>query len=282
MNYQRIPKSSGRQRYEPAHQSMAANCPTPASCWAATPWCCGHRWVVAVPAPIFGYNNPLPLGMDSHIAAVALFGNGTRKVPARCRPSARSTATRRSTCAPPTTPSATTTSTPNTWVDNWPARQYAAYVDAGLVDRPLRSSPPGCSRVDDAAEARAAEERQSHPVESTTPPRHGRPRSETITPSSRRRRRGTRRPRSETITPSSRRRRRGTRRPRSGLAEAPQIARDGHPRPEFIVRWMVHTDQRQAAGRRSGEIAGALSGQQRCAPIGFVSAGPTARDRTDQ
>jgi DNA gyrase subunit A len=36
--------------------------------------------VMAVPAPIFGYDNPLPLGMDSHIAAVALFGNGTRKV----------------------------------------------------------------------------------------------------------------------------------------------------------------------------------------------------------
>ena len=35
--------------------------------------------VLAVPAPLFGFDNPLPLGSDGHIAAVALFGNGTQR-----------------------------------------------------------------------------------------------------------------------------------------------------------------------------------------------------------
>lgn len=36
--------------------------------------------VLAVPGPVFGFKSPLPLGSDDHIAAVTLFGNGTRKV----------------------------------------------------------------------------------------------------------------------------------------------------------------------------------------------------------
>jgi cutinase len=36
--------------------------------------------VVAVTQPSFGFKNPLPPGMDQHIAAVALFGNGTQRV----------------------------------------------------------------------------------------------------------------------------------------------------------------------------------------------------------
>ncbi len=34
--------------------------------------------VLAVPFDFFGFTNPLPPGMDQHIAAVALFGNGSR------------------------------------------------------------------------------------------------------------------------------------------------------------------------------------------------------------
>jgi cutinase len=36
--------------------------------------------VVAVTKPGFGFSNPLPPGMDQHVAAVAMFGNGTRRV----------------------------------------------------------------------------------------------------------------------------------------------------------------------------------------------------------
>lgn len=36
--------------------------------------------VIAVTQPSFGFKNPLPPGMDQHVAAVALFGNGTQRV----------------------------------------------------------------------------------------------------------------------------------------------------------------------------------------------------------
>ncbi len=36
--------------------------------------------VVALNRPGFGYTEPLPANMDQHIAAVALFGNGTQRV----------------------------------------------------------------------------------------------------------------------------------------------------------------------------------------------------------
>jgi hypothetical protein len=36
--------------------------------------------VIAVTKPGFGFNDPLPPGLDQHVAAVALFGNGTRRV----------------------------------------------------------------------------------------------------------------------------------------------------------------------------------------------------------
>jgi cutinase len=36
--------------------------------------------VLAVPTPVFGFTSPLPPGSDEHIAAVALFGNGTQWV----------------------------------------------------------------------------------------------------------------------------------------------------------------------------------------------------------
>ena len=36
--------------------------------------------VLAAPIGAFGFDSPLPPGMDQHIAAVALFGNGTQRV----------------------------------------------------------------------------------------------------------------------------------------------------------------------------------------------------------
>jgi cutinase len=91
--------------------------------------------VVAVPSPIFGYDNPLPLGMDSHIAAVALFGNGTRKVLGPVSAISPLYGDKTIDLCTPDDPICNNNLDPNTWVDNWPAHQYDAYVGAGLVDQ---------------------------------------------------------------------------------------------------------------------------------------------------
>lgn len=91
--------------------------------------------VVAVPAPIFGYSNPLPLGMDDHIAAVALFGNGTRKVLGPVSAISPLYGDKTIDLCTADDPICNNNLDPNTWVDNWPAHQYAAYVNAGLVDQ---------------------------------------------------------------------------------------------------------------------------------------------------
>jgi len=91
--------------------------------------------VLAVPSPVFGYSNPLPLGMDDHIAAVALFGNGTRKVLGPVSAISPLYGDKTIDLCTADDPICNDNLDPNTWVDNWPAHQYAAYVDAGLVDR---------------------------------------------------------------------------------------------------------------------------------------------------
>ena len=62
-------------------QYMAANCPNTRqvlggySLGAAV-----TDIVLGAPTPMFGYNNPLPPSANDHIAAIALFGNGTQSV----------------------------------------------------------------------------------------------------------------------------------------------------------------------------------------------------------
>jgi cutinase len=117
-------------------QYMAANCPDTRlvlggySLGAAV-----TDVVVAVPAPVFGYNNPLPLGMDHHIAAVALFGNGTRKVLGPVSAISPIYGDKTIDLCTSNDPICNDNLDPNTWVDNWPAHEYDAYVDAGLVDQ---------------------------------------------------------------------------------------------------------------------------------------------------
>lgn len=117
-------------------QSMAANCPNTRlvlggySLGAAV-----TDVVVAVPAPIFGYENPLPLGMDDHIAAVALFGNGTRKVLGPVSAISPLYGDKTIDLCTADDPICNNNLDPNTWVGNWPAHQYDAYVDSGLVDQ---------------------------------------------------------------------------------------------------------------------------------------------------
>ncbi|EUA52691.1 cutinase family protein [Mycobacterium xenopi 3993] len=62
--------------------------------------------VLAAPGPMLGFTNPLPPGADEHIAAVALFGNGTQWV-GRSPPSTRSTTTGPLSCVTAPTRSAT-------------------------------------------------------------------------------------------------------------------------------------------------------------------------------
>lgn len=117
-------------------QSMAANCPNTRlvlggySLGAAV-----TDVVVAVPSPIFGYENPLPLGMNDHIAAVALFGNGTRKVLGPVSAISPLYGSKTIDLCTADDPICNNNLDPNTWVDNWPAHQYAAYVNSGLVDQ---------------------------------------------------------------------------------------------------------------------------------------------------
>lgn len=84
--------------------------------------------VVAVTKPGFGFTNPLPPGVDQHVAAVALFGNGTRRVlgpvPDFSPAFAGKTIDQ---CAPgdPICSSGT----------NWPSHLQPSYLSSGLVDQ---------------------------------------------------------------------------------------------------------------------------------------------------
>lgn len=117
-------------------QSMAANCPDTRlvlggySLGAAV-----TDVVLAVPAAIFGYTNPLPLGMNDHIAAVALFGNGTRKVFGPVSDIIPLWGGKTIDLCTNDDPVCNDNLDPETWADNWPAHQHAAYIDSGLVDR---------------------------------------------------------------------------------------------------------------------------------------------------
>ncbi len=117
-------------------QSMASNCPNTRlvlggySLGAAV-----TDVVVAVPAPVFGYTNPLPLGMDDHVAAVALFGNGTRKVLGPVSDLSPLYGDKTIDLCTDNDPVCNDNLDPNTWAGNWSAHQLAAYVDSGLVDQ---------------------------------------------------------------------------------------------------------------------------------------------------
>jgi cutinase len=62
-------------------QQMVANCPnTRLVLGGYSLGAAAADVVVAMNRPGFGYTDPLPPNMDQHIAAVALFGNGTQRV----------------------------------------------------------------------------------------------------------------------------------------------------------------------------------------------------------
>jgi cutinase len=110
-------------------QSMAKHCPqTREVLGGYSLGAISADLVIAETKPAFGFNNPLPPGADQHVAAVALFGNGTRRVlgpvPDFSPAFAGKTIDQ---CAPgdPICSSGT----------NWPSHLQPSYLGSGLVDQ---------------------------------------------------------------------------------------------------------------------------------------------------
>jgi cutinase len=89
--------------------------------------------VVAAPIAAFGFNNPLPPGSDQHIAAVALFGNGTQWVgpitnfnPVYADRTIDLCHGTDPICNP---------ADPHTWQENWPQHSGNLYISDGMVNQ---------------------------------------------------------------------------------------------------------------------------------------------------
>jgi len=89
--------------------------------------------VMAAPGPMFGFTNPLPPGADQHIAAIALFGNGTQWVGpiANFNPIY---ADRTIDLCHGTDPICNPAD-PHTWQDNWAQHAGNLYISAGMVNQ---------------------------------------------------------------------------------------------------------------------------------------------------
>jgi cutinase len=89
--------------------------------------------VLAVPFNAFGFDSPLPEGTDQHIAAVALFGNGSQWVGpiTNFNPIYNDRTIELCHGADPVCNPAD----PNTWKENWPQHLASAYIDAGMANQ---------------------------------------------------------------------------------------------------------------------------------------------------
>nr|BBX76652.1 putative cutinase cut2 [Mycobacterium florentinum] len=89
--------------------------------------------VLAAPIGAFGFDSPLPAGMDQHIAAVALFGNGSQWVGpiTNFNPTYNDRTIELCHGADPICNPAD----PNTWKENWPQHLAGAYIDAGMANQ---------------------------------------------------------------------------------------------------------------------------------------------------
>jgi len=89
--------------------------------------------VVAAPIAAFGFTNPLPPGADQHIAAVALFGNGSQWVGpiTNFNPVYNDRTIDMCHGADPVCNPAD----PHTWSDNWPQHSASQYIQAGMVNQ---------------------------------------------------------------------------------------------------------------------------------------------------
>jgi cutinase len=89
--------------------------------------------VLAAPISAFGFDSPLPPGIDPHIAAVALFGNGSQWVGpiTNFNPTYNDRTIELCHGADPICNPAD----PNTWKENWPQHLANAYIDAGMANQ---------------------------------------------------------------------------------------------------------------------------------------------------
>ena len=89
--------------------------------------------VLAVPFSAFGFDSPLPDGTDQHIAAVALFGNGSQWAGpiTNFNPIYNDRTIELCHGADPVCNPAD----PNTWKENWPQHLASAYIDAGMANQ---------------------------------------------------------------------------------------------------------------------------------------------------
>jgi len=89
--------------------------------------------VLAAPFAAFGFDSPLPPGIDQHVAAVALFGNGSQWVgpitnfnPIYNDRTIELCHGADTVCNP---------ADPNTWKENWPQHLANAYISAGMANQ---------------------------------------------------------------------------------------------------------------------------------------------------
>ncbi len=89
--------------------------------------------VMAAPGAMFGFTNPLPPGADQHIAAVALFGNGTNWVGPIANFNGLYGDRTIDLChgADPICNPAD----PHTWQNNWSQHMAGGYIEAGMVNQ---------------------------------------------------------------------------------------------------------------------------------------------------
>jgi cutinase len=115
-------------------QYMAANCPdTRLVLGGYSLGAAATDVVLAVPISAFGFKSPLPPDMDQHIAAVALFGNGSQWAGPISTFSPLYNERTIELCHgddPICNPT-----DPNNWQDYWPQHLAPAYIAAGMVNQ---------------------------------------------------------------------------------------------------------------------------------------------------
>jgi cutinase len=89
--------------------------------------------VMAAPGPMFGFTNPLPPGADQHIAAVALFGNGSQWVGPITNFNPVYTDRTIDMCHG--TDPICNPADPHTWNQNWPQHSGSLYIQDGMVNQ---------------------------------------------------------------------------------------------------------------------------------------------------
>jgi cutinase len=90
--------------------------------------------VLAVPSSFFGFDNPLPVGSDAHIAAVALFGNGTQRVLGPVSAFSPLYGDKTIELCNSDDPICSNVD-PNNWNSDWPNHLANAYIKSGMINQ---------------------------------------------------------------------------------------------------------------------------------------------------